>query len=306
MNRELLTDRQLDVYDRVLRRGDQERPTWERGFGTELRQRVGGRLHELSKTLPSGTSISLAKYSIDGVLGCEKRYDASQGMFEWDVARVRGSIVHRAMEKKILGNEVPPLVLTKLAIADLSRDPEDLYTPAAFLVAMSDADRQDLIRSVNDTLVKVESDFPPIPASWDPRCESPITIRFGAFRIKATPDLCLGRPRGTEARAVLIDFKSGDVYPEHVQAIGFYALAETLRTGTPPFVVANYYVDSGEASTWVVDEALLASAERRLLDAARRLAELALGREPTVVPGRGCRWCTLLPECAPGREHLAE
>ena len=57
-------------------------------------------------------------------------------------------------------------------------------------------------------------------------------------------DLALGRAQGTEARVLIVDFKTGDRHGSHLDDLRYYALLETIRNGVPPFRVATYYLDA--------------------------------------------------------------
>jgi hypothetical protein len=60
-------------------------------------------------------------------------------------------------------------------------------------------------------------------------------------------DLALGQADGTTAGKVLIDFKTGGFSPAHIDDLRFYALLETLKIGTPPRLLASYYLEAGPA-----------------------------------------------------------
>ena len=219
-----LNDRQIQILNEVLGRGSPDRPEWPRGWGRELRAAVTTELLSLTGDLPDGAYIRLDKFTLSEVLACEGRHQANealQGPFQWDVPKVRGTVAHRAMERLVLvPNCSDPLDLTNWAIDDLSQG-DDAYSPAVFLKAMEPGERHELVREVNDLLVKFVADFPPLPPSWLPRCESPIKMTFGAFGLRAVPDVAIGTA-GTSARVLLVDLKTGRPYSTHPQNGAYY------------------------------------------------------------------------------------
>ena len=65
--------------------------------------------------------------------------------------------------------------------------------------------------------------------------------------LRGKVDLALGRATGTQARVLIIDFKTGQVRSAHAEDLRFYAVIETIRVGVPPFRLATFSLDSG---TW--------------------------------------------------------
>ena len=89
-------------------------------------------------------------------------------------------------------------------------------------------------------------------------------------------DLTIGRPAGAESRKVIIDLKTGWVSPKHREDLRFYALVETLRTQIPPRKLASFYLDAGEPVVEDVNERLLLTASRRMLDGVNAEIELKI------------------------------
>ena len=113
-------------------------------------------------------------------------------------------------------------------------------------------------------------------------------------------DLSLGRSIGTTAGKVIIDLKTGGHSPSHLDDLRFYALVETLRLGTPPRLLASYYLDAGRAQPEAVTEGLLRAA------VARTSTEPASSTSSRSAPashgcgrGRTCRWCPALAVAGP-------
>jgi hypothetical protein len=115
--------------------------------------------------------------------------------------------------------------------------------------------------------------------------------------LRGKVDLVLGQARGDEARALVVDLKTGRPYPSHLDDLRFYALVQTLRVGVPPFRVASYYLDTASFHVEDVTADTLAIAVRRTVDGVRKLVELRAGRAPTITPGPACSWCRLATSC---------
>jgi hypothetical protein len=138
-----------------------------------------------------------------------------------------------------------------------------------------------------------------------PRLEAPVRVDLcdGRIVLQAKADLVLGRARGTEARVLIVDFKTGRRYPSHVDDLRLYALLETIRSGVPPFRVASYYLDSATFHAQDVDLDLLDAAVARTIAGVSKVAELELDeRPPTLVPGPACGWCALRATCDGARQ----
>ena len=124
----------------------------------------------------------------------------------------------------------------------------------------------------------------------------------GRIIVQAKADLVLGRAQGTEARVLIIDFKTGTRYATHVDDLRFYALLETIRSGVPPFRVASYYLDSATFHSEDVDLDVLEVAISRTVAGVTKVAELhLLDREPIITPGPTCRFCLLRSDCEGAR-----
>ena len=224
--------------------------------------------------------------------------------FAWAPANVRGRVIHRAMESLIVSAyRRLPLEVAQAAVDDLAEgDDEGL---ADFLRSLGSGTRQDLVRDANDRLVKFVGDWPPIGAHWYPRIESPAVVAFGRVSLRAAYDLALGIPDGDSARTFIVDFKTGDERDEHRDHARFYGLVETLRSRTPPYRVATYYLDTGDFTFDDIDEELLDGALDSVLATVRTMVTVQSGAPLTYEPGFTCRWCPARHDCADGKEWLA-
>jgi hypothetical protein len=227
--------------------------------------------------------------------------------FQWTLANVRGRVIHRAIEGLIMsGYRRTALELAESSIVELSREDQDSWGPAQFLRELSDSDRHDLTRSVNDILIKFRTDWPAIQDSWTPRVESSTKVAFGKVLLHGKCDLALGLPHPTQSRVFLVDFKTGQERAEHQEDMRFYALVETLRTSVPPYRAATYYLDFGEYVCEDINEDLLQLQLRRVVEGAHKIAHLALGETPRYTPGRTCGYCSANASCVEGQTWLSQ
>ena len=249
-------------------------------------------------------TIFMSKHRVASVLGCEVQHLLDDD-FAWSPAIAGGQVAHRAIQLMInwRGDPVPADVVDE-AIARLADDDTSL---GDWLAGLSEADDADLRGFAVDKLIKFQECFPPLDRRAAPTVESSVRWPIdGPIVLAGKVDLTLGRPAGAESRKVIIDLKTGWVTPKHREDLRFYALVETLRTQVPPRKLASFYLDAGEPVVEDVDERVLLTASRRMLDAVNAEIELQVEhRGPVKRAGVSCRWCPLADECADGRAHLS-
>jgi hypothetical protein len=250
-------------------------------------------------------TLYLSKHLLSGVLGCEARFvhEDAAGFPGWSVPLARGTVAHRAIELSAhTRGGLEPLELVDEAMARLERTETSL---AEWLQRLSDTERAELRSGVNDHVAKFVEAWPPLRAAWRPVTESSWRVELHGTRVvlSGRADLTLQRAEGLVARKVVVDLKTGGFSPSHLDDVRFYALLEALRLGTPPRLVATYYLDSGRFVSEPVTEPMLWSAVARVVGAATRLVELRspAPTEPVYRPGPACRWCPLVDGCAAAR-----
>lgn len=294
----------------LLGAGPDERPEFDPALRDELRRILTEGLEPLVDALPDGEDLWISKYKLAGVHGCEAKFvsgetDPSQ-RFAWSVPSARGTISHKAIELSIHWPAEPtPLELVDEAMAYLASGTGSL---ADWLQACSLAEQAELRGEVNERVAKFLECFPPLKKEWRPVTESRIAVDLfgGRVVLQGRVDLTLGHAQGATARKVLIDLKTGGFSGQHVDDLRFYALIETIRLGTPPRLLATYYLDQGVPHPEPVTEGLLYAATQRTIDGAHRMvALLHHDHVPVKRPGSPCRWCPLLDTCPEGRAHLA-
>ncbi len=247
--------------------------------------------------------IFISKHRLSSVLGCEVQH-LHDDEFSWSPAVAGGQIAHRAIQLMVnwRGDPVPADVIDE-ALARLSNEDTSI---GEWIAGRSEADLADLRGFAVDKLIKFQECFPPLDQRAAPTVESSVRWPLdGPIVLSGKVDLTIGRPAGAESRKVIIDLKTGWVSPKHREDLRFYALVETLRTQVPPRKLASFYLDAGEPVVEDVNERVLMTATRRMLDGVNTEIELRFeGRQPVKRPGVSCRWCPLQAECAEGRAYL--
>ena len=302
-----LNPAQQEVLD-LLGAAPDERPDFDPGLRDELLAELEDGLVDLAPEISPDDPLFISKRALSNVHGCELRHMAERGTdFAWNATIAKGSVAHKAIELSVHWRGEPdPLDMVDEALARLTDGGDSL---AVWLQGCQEAERAELRALANERVVTFFECFPPLKARWVPVTEGRqrANLLGGRVVLQGRTDLSLGRSVGTTAGKVIIDLKTGGFSASHLDDLRFYALVETLRLGTPPRLLASYYLDSGRAHPEAVTEGLLHAAVARTVDGARILHQLEVGtREPVARPGRTCRWCPALSGCGPGRAHLGE
>ena len=298
---------QQEVLDQLGASRD-DRPRFEVTLRHELRRDLDDGFASLLDSIVGDDTLFIAKHLLGQVHGCERKFLAEEKQpFAWSVPIARGTIAHKAIELSIHWKREPePLVLVDEALARLTDGADGL---ADFLRTCSEVERAELRAEANERVVKFLECFPPLKPAWRPVTESRLRLELHDARIvlSGKVDLSLGQPDGDRAGKVLVDLKTGGFSPGHLHDLRFYALIETIRLGTPPRLLATYYLDQGRFVPEDVTEDLLLSTVARVVDGAHRIVELRAGTDDVkVIPGPACRWCPALPDCDEGRRHQAD
>lgn len=278
--------------------GAAEHPEFDPDIGSRLRAELeSGLAGAAARVGPEG--LVAYKAALGQVHACEGNYvaESAEG-FAWSAQTARGTIAHKAVELSIaVREELPPAELVELAF---ERVIEEKWGPSAFLADAPAAELAELRSAAADHVYKFMDEFPPIKTAWRPRLESRLsaTLCDDRIELKGKVDLALGQARGTQARVLIVDFKTGRASSAHVDDLRFYALLETLRVGVPPFRVASWYLDSGRWHAEDVTEDTLEVAVRRTVDGVRKMIELVVDhRQATLSPGPSCSWCPAAATC---------
>ena len=118
--------------------------------------------------------------------------------------------------------------------------------------------------------------------------------------------LALVQTVGDQSGKVIVDFKTGNPSPDHRDDLWFYALLNAIRIGTPPPMIASYYLHRGEFSPQAVTDGVLEATIARISDAIWRIVAVRFGgAEASTQTGPGCRWCPKLETSESGTAFVS-
>jgi hypothetical protein len=301
-----LNPAQQEVLD-LLGAVGAERPQFDAALRHELRAELEHGLEPLVEHLPEGASLFVSKHKLSQVHGCEARFVAEEdGDFAWSVPMARGSVAHRAIEMGVWWRGEPvPGDLVDETMAKLAQGNDSL---GDWLRTCGELDRAELRGQATERVTTFFECFPPLKSRWRPVLEGKVRVELFDARIvlSGKTDLALGQADGTTAGKVLIDFKTGGFSPAHIDDLRFYALLETLKIGTPPRLLASYYLEAGQPHPEAVTVGLLEATLARTVDGVAGMVELLYGgREPRFRSGPSCRWCPMLDTCEIGTSYVS-
>ncbi|MGF1597416.1 MAG: PD-(D/E)XK nuclease family protein [Acidimicrobiales bacterium] len=291
----------------------EDRPSFRDDLRDHLRHELTDALEPLLAEFGDDPALDLplfvSKRDLSLIHGCEARFVAEKAAddFAWTVPMARGTVLHKAVEMLVTWRGEPtPLELVDAALNRLEHDERGV---GPFIRTLAEPDRAELAGLVNDMLAAFMETFPPLSRRWVPVAESRVRAELCDDRLtlQGKVDLSLGRSEGPVAGKVLIDLKTGRPTPHHLDDLRFYALLETLKVGTPPRLLVNYYLEAGEPRREEVTEDLLWSTAKRVVDAVSKVVELqaaTCARVAVTSPGPGCRWCPAAPACDDGQRWL--
>ena len=268
----------------------------------DIRDQLHGLVADIAEYLEPDKALWVSKNKVTTVHGCEGHYLANLSNFEWTVANVRGTVVHKAIELatnwkgKFTPSDVVDDALDRVAA-------DERISAAQFVDSLSDSDRAELRSGAIDLYTKFEECFPPLKPAWRPVLESGARYEMFDKRIimSTKTDLTLG----AAGNKVIIDVKTGSLHPHHREELRFYALVEALRTGQAPRKLATLSLLTARIDVEDVTEGVLQAATRKTADAIRKMYELERERrDPKLVPSATCRWCPLAESCSTGQEYL--
>lgn len=297
-----LTPTQRRVLDELMAVG-RPRPSFPETVGDDLRRMLETGLAGVAARLgPEGDGISVRKADLAQVHACETHHLAESGTpFGWHARNARGVVAHKAIELSVNLHPCPPAgELVDVALERLVEDDWE-WGPGRWLTDAPAVEVAELRAFATDVVHKFQDEFPPLRRAWRPRLESSMSALLcdGRITLRGKVDLALGQAQGNQARVMIVDFKTGQPSPTHVDDLRYYAVLETLRVGVPPFRVASWYLDAGHWHAEDVDEDVLFAAARRIVDGVTKLVELQVDRRPPrVTPGPTCGYCLLRAECS--------
>jgi hypothetical protein len=301
------TPNQRRVIERILGRDHAlrqviELPRFPDDLGRELGRVLEREVADVAAPHTPTRPLVITKHHLSALFQCEGFLQAEQP-FSWDIPKIRGTAAARAVSLLHLNRfkEMPALTLAEYVVEAMAAGGDGL---ADYLSACSEVERGEITLACADDTAKFQADWPPLDRAWGLRPETPsvVSVLAGRVQLRAKYDLAIGHPGSNPSDVVLVDFKSGKEYADHIEEVRHYALLETMRTGVPPRLVAVYYLAGGRFREEVVTEDSLMTALRRAVDGVRRIEQLWSGsRQAVLTPGSVCGYCPALPDCAPGR-----
>lgn len=283
-------------------------PSWEPlpdDIADELEEMLTTELAPAAAHFSIDSPLRVTKHGLATIHGCEQHFLAERAQpFAWNVAMVRGTVAHKAIELLInWRGPVVPGELVDAAIDSIVHNPRE--TASDFIASLSGHELAELRgHAVQLVTVFIEC-WPPLRPQWRPIVE--YNAKFSAFGgtilFTTRMDLVLGQP----GRKAIIDLKSGYISTQHRDDLRFYALVETLRSRRAPRVLSTYSLEQARLDTEPVTADLLRAAVRRTAHGTNAMAEvISLQRAPVLRPGAQCRWCPLSDDCDTGREYLRQ
>jgi hypothetical protein len=289
---------------RRLRGDGGPRPVVDPGLAGGLRDWLEDGLAEAVAGLPEDAdAVRVNKESLNQVLVCEAHLAAHRSaprMVTPELAR--GSLVDALFRQWVTVGAIDEPWADAVAALEVEGDRDGVV---AFVSALPAARRDQLVAEVAEQAAGIARRWPVPSPSWMARTQERLEVPLCGGRIvmAGVVDLVLGGPARERASVCVVELKSGGRRIEHRGDLHFYALLETLRSGSPPFRIATYYSATGELDVEAVGEDALVGALQRVLTGAARLCRLAAGVEPARTPNALCAWCAGLPACGPGQER---
>lgn len=293
-----LTPAQQETLD-LLRGNPAERPAVDPHLRRALQQELDAATQDIDGRL------TIDKHRLSKVHQCEGRYTAID-LFEWRPANARGTIAHKAIELSITGTkQMTPDALVREVFGHICESPDNASL-AEYIRGIGDAERAELRSEAMNMVIEFLEMFPPMNPHWNPHAEATTAAFTNNKQIvcRGKIDLKLGAVNGERSNTVIVDVKTGSPSFTDLDDLRFYALLETLRTGVPPFQWANAYISAGRLEIERVNESILWTTLRRLIDGIHKIARLELHEHtPALTPGMGCRFCPAKDDCE--ASHLA-
>lgn len=287
-----------------------DRPSFPADLSVQLRDRLEDGLADVAHDLGRG-EIAVNKSRLADAMTCERYAVERQraGFAGWTARLAQGTVAHRALELSVfLGGEPTPIDLVDAAVdrfVAIAGTDDDVTGIGTWLRDAHPTEVAELRAEAHEQVARFVESFPPLQKHWTPRAEARVRVDLCDDRVvlRGKVDLSLGAPRGTTARVLIVDFKTGAAHGHHVDDLRFYALLEAIRSGVPPWRVATYYLDAATFRVEDVTEDLLFQACDRVVDGVTRIIELHVrGRPAVAVPNPACRWCPARHDCDGARE----
>jgi len=294
-----LTVGQRRTLERLIGVGEAAAPP---GIPPGAAARARLRLDDELADLPLADPLWISKGRIEELSRCPGLLQASllgEGEpFAHSAQSAAGTLMHRAVQLDVaVEREADVRSVVERAGERLVEQDAGF---AAYWTSLDELDRAERLAGASGSLAMFREMFPPIPRSWQPVAEQSMRTRVaeGMVVLSGRLDLVLGR-----RQRLLIDFKSGDARPAHIEDMRFYALLCTLAFGRPPYRVATVFLQSMEWQAEDVTEATLDLAAARVIETATVAAALLGGTAPALTAGPHCAWCPRRQTCQEALVH---
>lgn len=279
-----------DLLDRSL-----PRPTVREELVRELHQILEEGLGDLAARKQP---LWISKARLGEANQCESFAAARRAeRFTWSEPAALGSLVDQAIGVG-LAQRLSPEASVASALAGITAEGKDL---ARFFATLGPATKELLVINATELVGDLLDCWPRFsPDNFESQVAMRVRLASGAVVLSGTPDLVLGSLRAPDgrSRALVLDWKSGQLRPEHALEQRFYALLTTLQARRPPWRVTTYYLTRQRALVDDVSEELLFSIAAQVIEVAHVLDDIAALRRPTRYSlGECCRWCPLASSC---------
>ncbi len=221
----------------------------------------------------------------------------STKQFSWSQPAALGSIVDRAITVGLEKRRLSPKACVESALSGIELEGTDL---ARFLDTLGPEAKELLSGKAVELVGNLLECWPHFPPdNFDSQVVMKVYLS-GAVVLRGTPDLVLGSLASQDgcSRALVLDWKTGQLRPEHALEQRFYALLTTLWAGRPPWRVATYYLSTQRCLIDEVSEELLFSTAAQVVEVAHLLNNAAFSEQlMDYSPGEYCAWCPTSSEC---------
>jgi hypothetical protein len=240
----------------------------------------------------------ISKARLAEAKGCEAFAEArrTEG-FSWSEPAALGTLVDKAISIG-LAKRLSPEACVDAALAEIDREGRDL---ARFLRALGAATKELFAMNAVELTSGLLACWPRFsPQNFESQVAMRVRLASGAVVLSGIPDLVLGslRAPGGQSRALVLDWKSGQLRFEHRLEQRFYALLASLQAGRPPWRVATYYLARQRALMDEVNEEMLFEVAAEVIEVAHALDDLEAARRPArYLLGESCAWCAISSVC---------
>lgn len=275
---------------------DVPRPHADPSVVSELRDYVVSRFSALRERFSASVWLSPSMLTSAGV--CEGMYVAQthRPPPPLTVSSAAALIAHKAIQTRMRFPRVEParaVSESAVFLADSNPTLEEFWTHAPSPV------RAEVLAAAENYVAAFGQFWPPLPSSYLPRFDVPLSIRAGSVTLSSRPSLILGQPRPPRQTMLICHLTLSPLDDTHRFVADLNATVATLHFEWLPFRSVVFSLADG---TWTspadVDrERLMTSAEtlvHRVEACVELLADL---RAPKLTPGPQCVLCPAVSYC---------